>query len=79
MRQKWEILDGEGEGGRSKEKDAKGEALPSLPQGILAAKGVNVRCEESPSVDKGCAGWAGIGSREVTGYGPLGTGLAYPA
>ena len=49
-----------GNGGR-KGKGAKEMCVPSLPRGILAAKGVNVRCEESPLVGKMCVGWAGSG------------------
>ncbi len=38
-----------GKGGR-KGKGTKEMCVQGLPRGILAAKGVNVRCEESPLV-----------------------------
>ena len=65
--------------GKGKVKETKGECVQSLLRGILFAKGVDMRSEESPLVGKMCAGWAGIGSRAVLGYGPLGGVTLGPA
>ena len=73
----WGMARAKGQG--RKGKGAKEMCVPGLPQEIFAAKGVNVRRKEAPSVGKACVGWAGIGSRAAPGYGPLGSGLAYPA